>query len=228
MKVEIWSDFVCPFCYMGKKRFELALKKFKHKDKVEIIYRSYELNPNIEKVGNPNQVDSLMQKYGMEKEEVMSMLNDIVMQGSELGLEYNFEKSIATNTMDAHRLFHYAKTKGDVAPLINMLFKSHFTDGLNISDHKVLTNITQELGYNQEEVMQVLESDKYKEDVLEDELRARLVGVRGVPFFVINEEYWISGAQPVEEFLQALDEVWAENNINNLEGDTCTEDMCDF
>lgn len=228
MKIEIWSDFVCPFCYMGKKRFELALEKFKYKDTVQIIYRSYELNPNISKDGNPSQIDSLIEKYGMSKEEVIAMLDDIVNQGKELDLEYNFEKSIATNTMDAHRLVQHAETKGDVSLLIGKIFKAHFTDGLNISDHKVLFNIANELGYNIEEVKSVLENDTYKEEVLEDELRARLVGARGVPFFVINEEYWISGAQPIEEFLQALNEVWEEKNINNLEGNVCTVDVCDF
>jgi len=231
MKVEIWSDFVCPFCYIGKRRFEAGLRQFPHRDAVEVVYRSFELDPHAERDGNPNVYDMLAAKYGMSREQAVANTNRIAEQAKELGLDYYFDRTIPTNTFDAHRLAHFAATKGKMETMTERLLKAHFTDTLHLGDRQVLADLAAEAGLDREEALRVMEEGEYADDVREDEREAGRLGIRGVPFFVINRKYAVSGAQPSEVFLEALSKAWEEDKPLTVlggspEGAVCTDDGC--
>lgn len=208
MKVEIWSDYVCPFCYIGKRRFEEALAQFEHKDKVEVVYKSFELDPNAKRDGNPNTIDMLIAKYGMSREQAIENTNNLTQQAKTVGLEYHMDQTIQTNTLDAHRLTHYATQHGKQEEMTERLLKAHFTDALHIGDRETLAKLAAELGLDRAEVQQALDSGDYEKEVRADELEAQQIGVRGVPYFVLNRKYAISGAQPSEVFREALQTAW--------------------
>lgn len=210
VEVEVWSDYVCPFCYIGKRRFEAALQQFEHREAVEVIYRSFELDPNILRDGNPNVHDMLAAKYGMSREQAVANTNGITQQAKQLGLDYDFERMIQTNTFDAHRLTHYATAQGKHQQMTERLLKAHFTDGLHLGRHETLADLAEEIGLNRGEALRVLTEGQYENEVRADEQEAGRLGVRGVPFFVINRKYAISGAQPSEMFLEALQKAWNE------------------
>jgi len=219
MKVEIWSDYVCPFCYIGKRRFELALQQFSNKQSVEVEYKSFELDPGALRDGNPGVHDMLAAKYGMSKEQAVANTNQITRQAKELGLDYDFDRMIQTNTFDAHRLTHFATQKGKHAEMTERLLKAHFTDTLHIGNRETLADLAAEVGLDRAEALQALTEGAYAEEVRADEQEAGQLGVRGVPFFVINRKYAISGAQPSEVFLQALQKAWDEARPNTQPGD---------
>jgi predicted DsbA family dithiol-disulfide isomerase len=138
MKIEVWSDFVCPFCYIGKRRLEIALEKFEHKDEVELVFKSFELDPSAKKKSDANIHEIIAKKYGISVEQAKASNNQIVAQAKAIGLNYNFEDLIRTNSFDAHRIVYYAKTEGKMNELVERILKAYFVDSLNISDHKVL------------------------------------------------------------------------------------------
>ena len=216
MKIEIWSDIFCPFCYMGKRRFENALNKFENKEAVEVVFRSFELNPNAEKVNNNNINEVLSKKYGMTLEEAKANNDNIVKQAKTLGLDYNFDGAVLTNSFDAHRMIHFAKDYGKNVEMTEALFKAYFTDSKNISDFDTLTDIASSIGLNKEEAIKVLNSDKYKKEVREDEDLARNYSITSVPTFIINGKFLISGAQSEEVFTMALNRASSTENILNL------------
>lgn len=232
MKVEIWSDYVCPFCYIGKRRFEAALEQFPNRDAVEVIYKSFELDPNAKTDGNPNVHDMLAAKYGMSREQAIANTQQITEQARTIGLDYKLAEAIQTNTFDAHRLTHFAATKGKMAEMTERLLKAHFTDTQHVGDHETLANIAAEVGLVKAEVLQVLQNGQYADEVRADEQEASTLGVRGVPFFVVNRKYALSGAQPSELFLQALQKAWDEEHpLVEMTSDTadnmvCTDDGC--
>lgn len=207
MKIEIWSDFVCPFCYIGKRRLELALDKFEYTNEVEIVFRSFELDPNAKKVYSENIHELIAKKYSIPLEQAKASNNQLVNQAKELGLNYNFDDLQPTNTFDAHRLVHYAKSENKINELTERLLKAYFVDSLNLSDIKVLSKLALEVGLDEDEALSILESDKYSSDVRLDEELASNIGVTGVPFFVFNNKYAVSGAQPPELFLEVLEKV---------------------
>lgn len=230
MKVEIWSDYVCPFCYIGERRFEAALQQFSHKDEVEVIFKSFELAPDLPRDGNPNVYDMLAAKYGMSRQQAVDNTNHIAEQAKAVGLNFDFERSIQTNTFDAHRLAHYAASQGKDKEMAERLWKAHFTDGLHIGQHEILADLAAEVGLDREEVLRVLESGEYVDEVRANEQEARELGVRGVPYFVINRKYAVSGAQPSEVFLGALQKAWDEANpiveLGGTADGVCTDDGC--
>ncbi|CAM3686257.1 DsbA family oxidoreductase [Marinicrinis lubricantis] len=231
MKVEIWSDFVCPFCYIGKRRFEAGLNQFAHKEQVEVMYRSFELDPNMKRDGNPSAYDMLAVKYGMSREQAIANCNQVTQQAKEVGLDYDLGKAIQTNTFDAHRLAHYAASQGKLAEMTERLLKAHFTDMLHVGNHDTLADLAAEVGLNRDEVLRVLAAGEYADGVRSDEQEAADLGIRGVPFFVINRKYAVSGAQPSEVFLEALQKAWEEDQpLTVLGGDSdaalCTDDGC--
>jgi len=207
MKIEIWSDFVCPFCYIGKRRLELALDKFEYTNEVEIVFRSFELDPNAKKVYSENIHELIAKKYSIPLEQAKASNNQLVNQAKELGLNYNFDDLQPTNTFDAHRLVHYAKSENKINELTERLLKAYFVDSLNLSDIKVLSKLALEVGLDEDKALSILESDKYSSDVRLDEELASNIGVTGVPFFVFNNKYAVSGAQPPELFLEVLEKV---------------------
>ncbi|MGG7212524.1 DsbA family oxidoreductase [Clostridium nigeriense] len=216
MKVEIWSDIFCPFCYIGKRRFENALKNFSDKDDVEVIYRSFELNPDAPKVNNNSIHEAIAEKYGMSVEEAKLNNDGIVRQAASLGLKYNFDTLILTNSFDAHRLIHFAKDFDKNNEMAEALFKAYFTDSKNISDFNTLGDIAKSIGLNKDEAIKVLNSDKYKKEVREDENLARNYSITSVPTFIIDDKFMISGAQSEEIFLMALKKGISDKNALNL------------
>lgn len=214
MKVEIWSDIFCPFCYIGKRRFENALKNFSDKDDVEVIYRSFELNPDAPKVNNNSIHEAIAEKYGMSVEEAKANNDGIVKQAASLGLEYNFDTLILTNSLDAHRLIHFTKDFNMMQEMTEALFKAYFTDSKNISDIDALGDIAESIGINKKEVINFLKSDKYKSEVREDEALARNYGINSVPTFIFNNKFKVTGAQSEDVFLLALNKVIEEEKTS--------------
>ncbi|ACJ33987.1 DsbA family oxidoreductase [Anoxybacillus flavithermus] len=232
MKIEIWSDFVCPFCYIGKRRLEEALSSFPHRENVEIIFRSFELDPNAKKETSLSIHEMIARKYGISVDEAKRANADIGKQAAALGLTFHFETMKPTNTFDAHRLAQYAKEKGKLDEVVERLFYAYFTESKRISDRNVLLELAEVAGLDRKEVEMMLDSERYAEHVRNEEAIAAQLGVRGVPFFVLNQKYAISGAQPVDVFRQALEKVWAEeqqsSSLQSLaeEGKICTDENC--
>lgn len=214
MKVNIWSDVRCPFCYIGKKKFEMALGRFDDKDKVEVIWRSFQLDPNLETKTGINAVDHIAAIKGISQEQAEEMHNHVTRVAKEVGLEFNFEKAVVANSFNAHRLIQLAKTRGLGNEAEEQLFKAHFTEGKNIDDKETLIQTAIAIGLEQKEVEDMLASDAFAKEVKEDESQAHAIGVRGVPLFVFNDKYAVSGAQSPDTFLQALQKSWQEFEEN--------------
>ncbi len=211
MKVEIWSDYACPFCYIGKQRLETALEQFSNKDDVEVVYKSFELDPNAPRKVEHDVHDMLSAKYGMSREQAISMNNNLGAQAKEAGLTFQFDTLQLTNTFDAHRLSHYASKQGKMNQMAEELFKAYFTDSRHLGDHETLVELGVKIGLERDEVDGLLSSEDYAAQVRADEEEARLLGVTGVPFFVIDRKYAISGAQSSGAFLQTLEKAWEES-----------------
>lgn len=210
MKIEVWSDFVCPFCYIGKRRLETALNNFEHKDEVELVFKSFELDPSAKKKYGENINELIAQKYGITVEKAKESNDQLVEQAKAVGLKYNFDDLIPTNSFDAHRLAHYAKSQGKMNELAERIFKGYFVDSLNISDDKVLAALAGEVGLDSEKALRILESDQYSAEVRNDEESASKFRVGGVPYFVFDNKYAVSGAQPTDLFLDVLNKVKKE------------------
>jgi predicted DsbA family dithiol-disulfide isomerase len=234
MKVEVWSDFGCPFCYIGKRRFEAALERFAHKNEVEVVFRSFELDPHAERDVDYDVHDMLASKYGMSRERAIAMNENVRRQAEEVGLTFNFDTLVLTNTFDAHRLAHYAAKQGKMNQMADRLFQAYFTNSEHLGDHAALTAMAGEIGLDRDEAAEVLAGGAYAAEVRADEEEASRLGIRGVPFFVIDRKYAVSGAQPSETFLGALQKAWDESQpltvLNGTDGDSaeagCTDDIC--
>ena len=210
MQVEIWSDVVCPFCYIGKRKFENALENFNQKDTIEIVWRSFQLDPTMESVPGKSIHQYLAERKGVSVEKGKEMNDYMAGIAKEVGLEYNFDEVVINNTLNAHRLLHFAKNHGVQNELKEKLFFSYYTLGKDIGDEEVLVSIGNEVGLNSDEVRTMIQSDSYIDEVREDQYMAQQIGVQGVPFFVFNNKYAVSGAQSSEVFLQVLDKAWKE------------------
>lgn len=203
MKVEIWSDVVCPFCYIGKRKFEQALEKFPHKDQVEIVWKSFQLDPEAPSEGT-DYLKNLSERKGWSLEQTKEITGNVTQMASEVGLEYHFEKAISANSFDAHRLSHFAHTRGLQDAAEEALFKSHFTEGKNIANHDMLTKLGMSIGLDSAEVKQMLDGKAFTSEVQQDIQEASELRISGVPFFVFDRKYAISGAQATEVFMQTL------------------------
>lgn len=208
LKVEIWSDISCPFCYLGKKRFEAALEQFPYKDRVNTEWRSFQLDPYLVTMQHTNIYDHLAEVKGISREESVRAHEQIVLQARQIGLEYNFDKVVVANSFHAHRLTHLAKKYNVSDAMEERLFKAYFTDGENISDPETLLKLGKEVGLPEDETEVMLNSEDYTDNVLRDEEYARELGITGVPFFLFNENLSVRGAQPPETFLRALLKSW--------------------
>jgi predicted DsbA family dithiol-disulfide isomerase len=231
MKIELWSDFACPFCYIGKKRFEQALNAFPHKDQVEVIYKSYQLNPNAPKVMKKSAAESFASGHGMTVAQAKQRFDMFKQQAQTVGLTYDYDKIQMTNSFDAHRLAKWANQFGLEEVLTDRLMKAYFTDGLNIADPKTLVSLAEEVGLDKAQAEKIISSKEYGNQVKNEITEGRQIGVQGVPFFVLNRKYGISGAQPVEYFAQALNQLWEESkplqDIGEAKaGQTCDDETC--
>jgi predicted DsbA family dithiol-disulfide isomerase len=231
MKVEIWSDVMCPFCYIGKRRFEQALEGFGPKDEIEVEWKSFQLNPHM--VTNPDiSIDQyLADVKGFTLDHAKQLNAHVTQMAAEVGLTYNFDRSIVANSFNAHRYSHFAKKHGKGIEAEEQLFKAYFTDGKNIDDLDILVELGAAIGLNAGEVRQALESNAFADDVKQDIAESRQLGIQGVPFFVLNNKYGISGAQAVPVFEQTLQKAYSEWQQENpkprleiIDGESCGVD----
>jgi len=211
MQVEIWSDVVCPWCYLGKRRFERALAAFDHSADVEVVYRSFELDPSAPRGETTPVVDMLAGKYGMTPQQAEDVQRQMEERAAGDGLTFRMAGLRSGNTRDAHRLIQLARVRGRQAELMERLHRAYFTDQESVFDHAALTLLAAEAGLDADEAAKVLDSGEYADEVTADEQTAHALGATGVPFFVIDRRYGISGAQPAEVISQALAQAWADS-----------------
>jgi predicted DsbA family dithiol-disulfide isomerase len=234
MNVEIWSDVVCPWCYIGKRRFERAVASFGHPDEVTVTYRSFELDPDAPALRAGNHAEHLAGKYGMTIAEAEQAGQQMTQRAAADGLEFRFDLVRGGNTFDAHRLLHLAKDQGLQPRLKERLLRATFTEGLPIADKPTLARLAAEVGLPAEQVQDVLDGDAYADAVRADEQQAARYGITGVPFFVADGKYAVSGAQPPEVLLQLLQRAYDEtsqltpvagptdsNSDASCDGDSC-------
>jgi predicted DsbA family dithiol-disulfide isomerase len=236
MKVEIWSDVMCPFCYIGKRKFEKALAEFPGKNNIEVTWKSFQLDPSTVTDPTLSTIDHLAEKKGWSKAQAMETTAHVSNIAKQVGLDFHFDKAVVANSFDAHRLSHLAKKYGKQNELEEKLFSAYFTEGKNTADHNTLLQIGVELGLDKTEINELLNSDLYSDKVEEDIYQAQQIGVRGVPFFVLDQKYAVSGAQEPTAFLQALTKAYDEHKkenplqVLNTEGsaDACGPDGCEI
>jgi predicted DsbA family dithiol-disulfide isomerase len=210
MQVEIWSDVVCPWCYLGKRRFERALESFGHRDEVTVVYRSFELDPSAAPGVTTPTIDMLAGKYGMSTAQAGDAHRQMEQRAAQDGLEFKMDGLRSGNTRDAHRLLHLAKAHGLQAELTERLHRAYFTEQAPVFDRSCLAGLAAEVGLDRDDALRVLGSDDYSDAVDADEAMAHSLGVNGVPFFAIDRRYGISGAQPTEVIAATLERSWAE------------------
>ena len=207
MKIEIWSDIMCPFCYIGKRQLETALEAFPGND-FEIEWKSFQLDPTIEPQSGKDVYTFLAERKGISVEQSIEMHKGVVERAKSVGLDYHFDKAIISNSLTAHRIIHLAKSKKLGDEMEEILFKAYFTDGKDLNDAQTLIELGIKAGLDSNEVQEVVENENlYLIDVKGDIREAQEIGVQGVPFFVFDRKYAVSGAQPVEAFVNTIKEV---------------------
>lgn len=233
MRVEIWSDIACPWCYVGKARFEKALAAFPHRDGVEVVHRSFELDPGRAKGDTGLVLPMLMGKYGMTEEQAREGERRLGENAAVEGLDYRTEGRDHGSTFDMHRLLHFAKEQGRQDELIGLLYRANFAEERSVfTDDERVVELAVEAGLAEEEVRAVLaDPERYADEVRADEREAAELGANGVPFFVLDRKYGISGAQPAEVFTRALEQAWGERPpLTTLAqaagGEACGPDGC--
>jgi predicted DsbA family dithiol-disulfide isomerase len=204
MQIEIWSDVICPWCYIGKRRFETALDNFAHKKEVQVIWRSFELDPKSQRQLPGTLEEMLAQKYNVSPQEAAAMNSRVTAVAKEVGLEYHLSNARPGNTFDAHRLLHFSASRqlGDRAT--ERIMHAYFSESLPVGDSAALARLAPEFGITESDALTMLKSDEYSNEVRADEARATKFGISGVPFFVFEEKFGVSGAQSVETFSEAL------------------------
>ncbi len=234
MKVEVWSDYVCPFCYIGKRQLEKALKDTGYEGQIEVEYKSFLLDPTTPIDAEEPVISSLAKKYGVSENEAKNMTTNVATRAKEVGLEYDFHNMKTANTVDAHRIAKWAATKGKGHELSERLLSAYFLEGEAIGKNEVLLKLVEEIGLDKTEALEVLASDQFHSEVEQDIYDAQQLGVRGVPFFVFDGKYGISGAQPQPLFEQTIKKVADEAGLKPKlrmvgdNGSVCTDDQCDI
>lgn len=214
MKITIWSDFVCPFCMIGQSHLDQALENFTHKDEVEIEYKSFLLMPDAEYVPGKSYAQTLGELKGMPLSQTNQMLEQVSQMAQQSGVDINFENAKLSSTVDAHRVFQFAKKEAKGLAFFKRFYAAHFTDGELLSDIDAVVRLAEEVGLDGKDVRAIFESDDFKAEVEGDLSQAQQIGIQGVPFFVFNNKYAVSGAQPPEVFSQVLQQVWEEEQTN--------------
>lgn len=230
MKIEIWSDFVCPFCYIGKRKLEEALADFPHKAQVDIEFKSYQLDPHAASYSGQDFYESMAVKFG-SVEQAKQMTAQITEQAKLVGLDFHFDTMKPTNTFNAHRLTKFAREHGKDADISEKLLYANFTASKDVGNIETLAEIAEEVGLNKKSALAVLQDQQaYEKEVNEDIEEAKQFGISGVPYFIFNRKYAISGAQPAEAFAQALHKVWEEEKntptFENLTPSTESDAAC--
>jgi len=236
MKVEIWSDVMCPFCYIGKRHFEQAIEKLPFKNEIVVDWKSYQLNPEYHNTNNETIYDYLSRSKGMPIEQAKQMTKQVVEMASNAGLSIDFDHNVPANTFNAHRLIHLA-AKHNLQDLAEeKLFEAHFVRSRNLGETSVLVDVAVEIGLDKIEAEQVLNSDQFAEAVRYDVYESQNLGIRGVPYFVLDRKYGVSGAQPVQAFADALTQSFMEwknaqpkatiTSLNTTDDAMCDGDNC--
>jgi predicted DsbA family dithiol-disulfide isomerase len=236
VKVEIWSDVVCPWCYVGKRRFEAALSRFGHREEVEVEWRSFELDPGARSASSgeagPDYADRLAKKYSTTRTGAQNMIDSMVQAGATDGLDLRFDLAVRANTFDAHQVIHLAAVHGLQDQVKERLLLAYFTQGEPVGDRATLVRLAAETGLDPAEVDAALEGQEYADAVRADEAEAASLGISGVPFFVVDRKYGVSGAQPADALLQVLERAWAESRPTltmvgaETAADACGPDGC--
>jgi len=222
VKVEIWSDVVCPWCYIGKRRFEEALARFPHRDRVEVVWRSFELDPHAESVRaageGPEHADVLASKYGMSRTQAEAAIGNVTRAAAAEGLDFHLDASLRSNTFDAHRVIHLAAARDVQGAVKERLMRAYFSEGEPVGDRDTLVRLAAEAGLDAADVEKVLDTEEHADAVRADEAEARALGITGVPFFVVDRKYGVSGAQPADQLLAVLERAWSERSPFTLVG----------
>ncbi len=228
MQVEIWSDVVCPWCYIGKRRLESALEQFPHRDEVEIVWRSFQLDPSIPEGETHETLPALAAKYGRSVEEMRGTMTHVEQVAAGEGLEYHLADGVSGNTARAHELLHLAAEHGRQGALKERLLHAHFTEGRSVFDVDSLVGLAAEVGLDGDEARAALTDRRYRTAVARDAATAQALGATGVPFFVVDRKYGASGAQPAELLLQILERAWTEGHplVTVPDGERCADGTC--
>jgi len=228
MQVEVWSDVVCPWCYIGKRRLETALERFPHRDEVEVVWRSFQLDPSIPEGETHETLPALAAKYGASVEQMRANMTRVEQVAAEEGLEYHLAEGVSGNTSLAHELLHHAAEHGRQGELKEKLLHAHFTEARSVFDVDSLVALASEVGLDAGEARAALTERRYRAAAAEDSATAQLLGATGVPFFVVDRKYGAAGAQPAGLLLQILERAWAESHplITVPAADGCTDDSC--
>ena len=237
MKVEIWSDVVCPWCYIGKRRFEAALADFPHREQVEVVWKAFELDPTAtslpagQEVAPSDHAARLAEKYGTDRAGAQAMVDNVTTQAAAVGLEYRLDRAVPANTVDAHQVIHLAGERGVQDAVQERLLRGYFTEGERVGDRDTLVRLAADAGLDADEVRAVLDEGRYVGAVRADEAEAQAIGVRGVPFFVVDRKYGVSGAQSADVLRQVLDRAWSERAplipvVGGDDGTACGPDGC--
>jgi len=209
MRIEVWADVVCPWCYIGKRRLQSALEQ-RGLDDVEIVHRAFQLDPTASTVTEPT-VDHLAAKYGVTREQALDMMSDVTEVAEAEGLDYHLDRCMTGNTRDAHRLVLWAQETDPAKAqrLLEAMYSAYFTQGRGVFSHDDLVALAGEVGLDTDSARDLLAGSQYLDEIVQDQVLARTFGANGVPFFVIDRAYGVSGAQPVDVFLSALDQAAA-------------------
>jgi len=228
MKVEIWSDIACPFCYIGKRRFESALSKFEHRDQVEIQWRSFELNADIPKRKTTTTLEFLTAHKGISATQAKALFKQVTETAAKDGLKFDFDKGLHGNTFDGHRLVHFASENGCGNEMKERLFSGYFVRGESVADIETLIKMSSDVGLDAEKTRTMLESDSFSDAVRADERKAASLGIHGVPFFLINGKQQMSGIQAPDSILQILNKAWnaSGDTKSSTAGVTCNDEGC--
>jgi predicted DsbA family dithiol-disulfide isomerase len=226
--VDVWSDVACPWCYIGKRHLESALREFALRDRVQLTWHSFQLDPTSPAVSGQKVTAALSKKYGMPPAQIAEMMNRVDGIARSVGLQLRLADSVLGNTFDAHRLIHFAANKGRQDEMKERLFKAYFVESLAVGKHETLIELASELGFDAGEVANMLGSGQYTEGVKTDLAQARANGITGVPFFVFQKKYAVSGAQPAATLLKILQQVAAELPVEQVApaADQCDDDGC--
>jgi predicted DsbA family dithiol-disulfide isomerase len=229
LTIDVWSDIVCPWCAIGKRRLETALASFPHKDDVQVIWHAFELNPSAARVEEGDNAARIAKKLGRTRAQAEALMHEVEKTAANDGLEFHLLTAKSGNTFDGHRVLHLAAARGKQGAVKERLLRGYMTEGEAIGEHEVLTRLASEAGLDADEVRAVLASDQYAAEVREDEEAAREMGIRGVPFFVLAGKLAVSGAQPVQMLSRALDQAWdAAPEVDEAAagGQACGPDGC--
>jgi predicted DsbA family dithiol-disulfide isomerase len=228
MQIEVWSDVVCPWCYIGKRRLETALERFPHRDQVEVVWRSFQLDPSIPEGETFPTLPALAAKYGRSVEEMRAMQAHVEEVAAGEGLEYHLADGVSGNTLLAHELLHLAAGQGKGPEMKERLLHAHFEEGRSVFDVDSLVPLAAEVGLDEAEVRAALADRRYLPAVREDAATAQALGATGVPFFVVDRRYGAAGAQPAELLLQILERAWADAHplVTVPAADGCAGDSC--